>query len=388
MEWSLAILTDLRWQDVLDILFLSGVAYCIYAWFWGTKALKALVGLLGLGAIFGLARLWGLFLTSWVFQILWQVAILLVIILFQPELRQMLERMSPFRWFKPRGRSQSGDWVSCLVDGVFSLAKSKVGALVVVERAERLRELTVGGVVLHAQVTAPLLFALFQKESPLHDGAVVVQNGELLMAGCYLPLSLSEGLPQHLGTRHRAALGLSERCDAIAVVVSEERGSVALAEAGELKEVSGPQELAQALEPGNGKQGSGGPGRRILKALTRRLPAKAFCFLMVIAVWVSLAGEQDVEKRLSVPLEMRNLPERWEILEPQEPKVQVQLRGMRKDVMTLDDSRVFATVDLSLARLGRRTFRLGPNEIVLPNDRVQVVRVEPSEIKFRFQERS
>jgi len=388
MDWSLAILTDLRWQDVLDILFLSGVAYCIYAWFWGTKALKALVGLLGLGAIFGLARLWGLFLTSWVFQILWQVAILLVIILFQPELRQILERMSPFRWFKPRGRSQPGDWVSCLVDGVFSLAKSRIGALLVVERAERVRELIVGGVVLHAQVTAPLLFALFQKESPLHDGAVVVQNGELLMAGCYLPLSLSEGLPQHLGTRHRAALGLSERCDAIALVVSEERGSVALAEAGELKEVSGPQELAQALELSNGKQGSGGPGRRILEALTRRLPAKAFCLLIVIAVWVSLAGKQDVEKRLSVPLEVRNLPERWEILEPQEPKVLVQLRGMRKDVMTLDDSRVFATVDLSLARLGRRTFRLGPNEIVLPNDRVQVVRVEPSEIKFRFQERS
>lgn len=388
MEWSLAILADLRWQDVLDILFLSGVAYCIYAWFWGTKALKALVGLLGLGAIFGLARLWGLFLTSWVFQILWQVAILLIIILFQPELRQMLERMSPFRWLKPRGRSQPGDWVSSLVEGVFSLARSKVGALLVVERAERVGELVVGGVVLHAQVTAPLLLALFHKESPLHDGAVVVRHGELSMAGCYLPLSLSEGLPQHLGTRHRAALGLSERCDAMAVVVSEERGSVAIAEAGELREVSSPEELSQTLELTNGKQGSGPLGKRILEALTRRLPAKAACFLIVIAVWVSLAGKQDVERRLLVPLEVRNLPERWEILEPHEPKVQVQLRGMRKDVMTLNDSRVFATVDLSLARLGRRTFRLGPNEIVLPNDRVQVVRVEPSEIKFRFQERS
>lgn len=388
MEWPLAILAELRWQDVLDILFLSGVVYCMYAWFWGTKAFRALVGLLGLGALFGLARLWGLFLTSWVFQILWQAAVLLVIILFQPELRQILERMSPFRFLRPRGRSQPGNWVSGFVDGVFSLARSKVGALLVLERGERVREWIAGGVMLHAQVTAPLLVALFQKESPLHDGAVVVENGELMMAGCYLPLSLSEGLPQHLGTRHRAALGLSERCDALTVIVSEERGSVSLAQAGKLTELRGPEELSRALELSNGKQAAGGMGRRTLEALTRRLPAKMLSLLIVIAVWVSLAGKQDVEVKFSVPVEVRNLPERWEILEPHEPKVQVQLRGMRRDVMTLSDSSVFATVDLSLARLGRRTFRLGPNEIVIPNDRVQVVRVEPSEIKFRFQERS
>lgn len=127
MDWSMAILADLRWQDVLDILFLSWVAYCIYTWFWGTKALKALVGLLGVGVIFGVARLWGLFLTSWVFQVLWQVAVLLVIILFQPELRQILERVNPFRWLKPRGRSDTGDWVQAVVDAVFSLARSRGG---------------------------------------------------------------------------------------------------------------------------------------------------------------------------------------------------------------------------------------------------------------------
>ncbi len=389
MEWSLAILAQLRWQDVLDILFLSGLAYSIYVWFWGTKALRALVGLLGLGMVFALARLWGLFLTTWVFQILWQAAVLVVIVLFQPELRQILERMSPFRWLKPKAGSQQGDWVSNIVDGVFTLARSKVGALLVLERAERVREWIAGGVLLHAQATAPLMIALFQKESPLHDGAVVVHKGEFVMAGCYLPLSVSEGLPQHLGTRHRAALGLSERCDALAVVVSEERGSVSLAQAGVLKEMRAPEELHKALDPReNEGHGSRGMGRRVLEALTRRLAAKILSLLIVSAVWVALAGKQDVEVNLSIPVEVRNLPERWEILEPQEPRVQVQLRGMRKDVMTLDDSRVFVALDLSLARLGRRTFRLGQNEIVLPNDRVKVLRVEPSEIKFRFQERS
>ncbi len=388
MDWSMAILADLRWQDVLDILFLSAVAYCIYTWFWGTKALKALVGLLGVGVIFGVARLWGLFLTSWVFQILWQVAVLLVIILFQPELRQILERVNPFRWFKPRGRSDTGDWVEAVVEAVFCLARSRVGALLILERTESIKEWIAGGVLLQARVTAPLLMAIFQKESPLHDGAAVIHNAELKMAGCFLPLSLSDGLPQHLGTRHRAALGLSERCDAMAVAVSEERGTVSLAQGGKFRELKAPQELKDALETSGERRDSTGIGKRTAKVIFRRLPAKLLSLMIVTLLWVALAGKQDVEIRLWVPLEVRNLPERWEILEPHEPKVQVQLRGMRKDVMTLDDSSVFAELDLSLARLGRRTFRLGPKEVVLPNERVQVVRVEPSEIKFRFQERS
>ncbi len=388
MDWSMAILADLRWQDVLDILFLSAVAYCIYTWFWGTKALKALVGLLGVGVIFGVARLWGLFLTSWVFQILWQVAVLLVIILFQPELRQILERVNPFRWFKPRGRSDTGDWVEEVVEAVFCLARSRVGALLILERTESIKEWIAGGVLLQARVTAPLLMAIFQKESPLHDGAAVIHNGELKMAGCFLPLSLSDGLPQDLGTRHRAALGLSERCDAMAVAVSEERGTVSLAQGGEFRELKAPQELKDALETSGERRDSTGIGKRTAKVIFRRLPAKLLSLMIMTLLWVALAGKQDVEIRLWVPVEVRNLPERWEILEPHEPKVQVQLRGMRKDVMTLDDSSVFAELDLSLARLGRRTFRLGPKEVVLPNERVQVVRVEPSEIKFRFQERS
>lgn len=270
----------------------------------------------------------------------------------------------------------------------FLLPDPGVGALLILERTERIKEWIAGGVLLQARVTAPLLMAIFQKESPLHDGAAVIHNGELKMAGCFLPLSLSDGLPQHLGTRHRAALGLSERCDAMAVAVSEERGTVSLAQGGEFRELKEPQELKDALETLGGRRDPTGIGKRTAKVIFRRLPAKVLSLMIVTLLWVALAGKQDVEIRLWVPVEVRNLPERWEILEPHEPKVQVQLRGMRKDVMTLDDSSVFAELDLSLARLGRRTFRLGPKEVVLPHERVQVVRVEPSEIKFRFQERS
>lgn len=387
MVWPTQIVSDLRLQDVVDILFLSGVVYCLYAWFWGTKAVRALVGLVALAAVFGLARLWGLFLTTWVLQILWQVAVLLVIILFQPELRQMLERVSPFRWLRSKSVAQPGEWMTAVVEGAFSLARSRLGALIVVERGDRVDEWTSKGVLLHAQATVPLLVALFQKESPLHDGAVVMRGGEVLRAACYLPLSPSESLPQQFGTRHRAALGLSERCDALVVVASEERGRVSVASGGQVQELERPEDLWEVMSAGAQIQRPTGVGRWVTEALTRRLPAKVLSLVLVSAVWVALAGKQNVEVRISVPVETRNLPEQWEILEPHDPRVQLVLRGMRKDVMTLNDSRVFAEVDLSLARLGRRTFRISRNEIVLPSDRVQVVRIEPSEIKFRFQEK-
>jgi len=115
-----SIITNLRFQDVLDILFLSVLVYHLYLWFWGTKAFKALVGLLAMGVIFTLARFWGLFLTTWVFQILWQVLVVLIIILFQSEIRQVLERVNPLQVITLRRFSKSADWIPNLVTTVFS----------------------------------------------------------------------------------------------------------------------------------------------------------------------------------------------------------------------------------------------------------------------------
>lgn len=387
VSWPLQMISDLRVQDVVDILLLSLLAYCIYAWFWGTKAIKAVVGLAALGAMSAVARFWGLFLTTWVFQVLWQVVVLLVIVLFQPELRQMLERFSPFAWLRSRGSLRGGQWSLAVVEGAFSMARSGVGALIVLERNDKVEELISGGVLLHAETTVPLLMAIFQKESPLHDGAILVRNGEVLRAGCYLPLSSSESIPQHLGTRHRAALGLSERCDAAVIVVSEERKTVSLAMGGSLQELEDPEALGHLLSSSSTGKALG-VGRSLWEAVTGRLHVKALCLVIVASIWLVLAGKQDVEVSISVPVETRNLPESWEILEPSGARVNVLVKGMRKDVMSLNDSNVFAELDLSLAKLGRRTFRIGRREIVLPNNRVEVVKVEPSEIRFRFQDRS
>ncbi len=174
MEELLAIINDLRPPDVLDILLLSVVAYHLFLWFRGTKALKALLGLFILGIIFTFARNYGLFLTTWVFQILWQVLIIMLIILFQSEIRQALERVNPLNVIGFRKVTDPGKWIKSFTSAMYSLADRKIGALVIIERMDRVEEWISGGQSLTAEPSPEVLGSIFQKESPLLDGAILI----------------------------------------------------------------------------------------------------------------------------------------------------------------------------------------------------------------------
>jgi len=383
-----AIITNLRFQDVLDVLFLTVLVYYLYLWFWGTKAFKALVGLLALGIVFTLARFWGLFLTTWVFQILWQVLIVLIIILFQSEIRQVLERVNPLQMIGLRAFPKSADWIPNLVTGVFSLAKQKIGALIIFERLDWVEELITGGVLLEGEPTSEILLSIFQKESPLHDGAVLIRKGRVAKVACYLPLSSAEGLPKQWGTRHRAALGLSERCDAWVVVVSEERGEISLARGGQIIPVKDREEFSNLVQKAITPPATSGITwwERTRGLIVRRWPLKIGTLCLVCVFWLLLAGQQNFEVSITVPLEIKNLPVKMEIVEPVNPEVRITVRGLRKDASTLNNRNVHAEIDLSMARFGNRFFRITRNQIDLPNDRVNVVHIEPPQMEFTLRE--
>jgi len=382
----LAILTDLRFQDVLDVLFLAVVVYHLYLWFWGTKAFKALVGLLALGIVFTLARFWGLFLTTWVFQILWQVLIVLIIILFQSEIRQVLERVNPLQMLGLRSFPKSADWVASFVKGIFSLAEHRIGALIIFERIDWVNELITGGISLEGEPTSEILVSVFQKESPLHDGALLIRKGRVAKVACYLPLSPNEGLPNDWGTRHRAALGLSERCDAWVLVISEERGEVSLARDGKIESIANPEELAALVEKAAKPPAASDITwlERIRALVVHKWPIKLGALGLVFVFWLLLAGQQNFEVALKVSVEMKNIPENIEILEPLNPEVLITVRGLRKDASTLNSRNVHAEIDLSPARFGSKLFRITRDEIDLPNDRISIVNIKPTLMEFRF----
>jgi diadenylate cyclase len=386
----ITIISNLRLQDLVDIVFLSVVAYYLYLWFRGTKAFKAIIGLIVLGVIFTAARAWGLFLTTWVFQIFWQVLIILLIILFQSEIRQVLERVNPLKAIGFNRISDPGEWIPAFASGIFLLASRRIGAIVIIERTERVEEHITGGRSLNVEPDSDILLSIFQKESPIHDGAIVIRNGQIHMVSCYLPLSSAEKIPGKWGTRHRAAIGLTESCDAWVVMVSEESGDVFVSRKGEMIKINNYQKLSDFV---NEAVMPVAPPKESLKERLRRLftvrwKIKAGCFALVCLLWVMLAGQQDFNVSIRLPVEIKNLPLDIDIIQPAKPEVKIEFRGLRKDVSILSERNVHLELDLSMARTGKRIFSITRDQILLPNDRVQVINIEPSRLEFEFTENS
>ncbi|MEE8335142.1 MAG: diadenylate cyclase CdaA [Candidatus Neomarinimicrobiota bacterium] len=218
--------------DVIDLIFVSWLFTKVYMYFKGTRAGQMLVGLVILLIASFLFNAFGLSATSWLvnqFQTVWVVAF---VILFQPELRRLLIYVGQTRFFQKIFRVGTSRTIEAMVDAAIQLKKKRWGALMVIQRETGLRSYKDQGTQIKAEVTAPLLMALFNPSSPLHDGAVVIQNDIIDAAACILPLTESKMIDPEMGTRHRAALGITEETDAIVILISEEKARISIAENG------------------------------------------------------------------------------------------------------------------------------------------------------------
>jgi diadenylate cyclase len=238
-----------RWRDALDILLVAALIYRVLTLFRGTRAVQITIGLGVLaGAAMG-ARALELTSLGWLLDHFWSFWVVALIVVFQPELRRALAWIGQGRVLQRLiGDSAQGARVANeVVRATESLASRRIGALIVLERATGLRQYAELGVALDALVSADLLMSVFLPYSPLHDGAVFIQGERVVAAGCFLPLSRNTQLGRALGTRHRAALGIAEETDAIAIVASEETGRLSLAVAGRIEPVEDADALRQRL---------------------------------------------------------------------------------------------------------------------------------------------
>jgi diadenylate cyclase len=239
-----------RWRDALDIVLVAALIYRVLTLFRGTRAVQITVGL---GVLAGAAMgVRALELTSlgWLLDHFWSFWVVALLVVFQPELRRALAWIGQ-GWVLQRliGDSAQGARVANeVVRATESLASRRIGALIVLERATGLRQYAELGVALDALVSADLLMSVFLPYSPLHDGAVFIQGERVVAAGCFLPLSRNMQLGRALGTRHRAALGIAEETDAIALVASEETGRLSLAVAGRIEAVEDADALRRRLD--------------------------------------------------------------------------------------------------------------------------------------------
>ena len=247
MVWNLT--HRIRITDMIDIVIVAVIIYELLRLTRHTRGSTLLKGLFLLGVLALGSSLLGLVSLNWLLTAILQNGAIVLVVLFQPEFRKALERMGRSRVFTKGSRKNADDdreiIISEIIQTLKDLSKRRVGALIVFEQNTGLQDVTETGTRLNAEISAPLLENIFEPNTPLHDGAVVIRDTEIMAAACILPLAEASGVSRELGTRHRAAVGISENTDAIVLVVSEETGIVSMARDGELTR---PLSMDQARE--------------------------------------------------------------------------------------------------------------------------------------------
>ena len=239
--------------DVLEVSLVAIIIYKLYMMIEGTRAVTLVKGLIVIFTVNFLCRLLNLHMLTWIFENLMSWSFIALPILFQPELRRTLERLGEGKFlFEKRvdlDKKQAQEVVNALVKASLELSRTKTGALLVIEREMGLNDISASGIKIDALITSEFLLNVFIPNTPLHDGAAVIHGNRLIAAGCYLPLTEKPGLPKELGTRHRAAIGISEQSDALVLIVSEETGTISIADNGQITRRLNETTLADALSP-------------------------------------------------------------------------------------------------------------------------------------------
>jgi len=369
--------------EIIDILLVATLLYTAVVWAQRTRAALVVRGILVFGGIYIIARYLELQMVAWIFQGFFAIFLIMIVVIFQEELRHLFEQTAvwSFHFKKSRPlRSESSDVIArTLVD----LAKSKTGALVVIRGRDPLERHITGGIPLDGKLSGPLLRSIFDPHSPGHDGAVLVEGRKITRFAAHLPLSKDLSQTAHVGTRHSAALGLAELCDALCLVVSEERGQVSVARNGRLRPALNLQQIAAAIDnflqetfPAHENKGVS------LDLFRKNWIAKAASLSLALGFWyVFVPGAKTIQVQYKIPVAVQNLPANLTLEEIQPPVVSATFIGPRRSFYLFDIGKVKATVDATMAEVGRRTFTISEQNLRYPKE-LTLEELTPSSVRI------
>ncbi|MCP4745991.1 MAG: DisA protein [Desulfobacteraceae bacterium] len=379
MNGIISFLTSIRWQDIIDVLLNSYILFRLYILLRGTNVFRVVAGIGLLWVFQRIALGLGLIVTSWAVQGIIAGAALIIIIVFRNEIRNVLQaqNLKALLWGFPKKIERTH--VDSIVEGVYELARCKTGALIVIPGKEDTEDTVLGGVNWNGQVSREMLVSIFWNGNPVHDGAAVILGERVTRVGCILPLSIRDDLPAYFGTRHRAAVGLAEKSDAMIIVVSEERGEVIVAHSSKIVPVLDNISLAQLLH-----EHLGTPIADDLAAKRHRrelVTAAAVCIFCMASVWFSFARGMKTLTSLEVPLEYQNRDSRMQIMSTSANSVRLYLSGSAALLGSMRMEHVRVKLDLRRAVNGKNKFKIGDHNIVLPPG-VRLNRIEPASVEL------
>lgn len=383
LRLALDLLLEIRIADVIDIAIVTTLLYSAIALIRRTQAAAVAVGILTLGVLYIVARLLDLRLTAWIFQGFFAVFLVILVVIFQEELRQLFERVALWSFGRRNHEPASLDEIDVLVKCLADFAQERIGALVVLAGRQPVSRHISGGVELDGRVSEPLLKSLFDPHSAGHDGAAVIERGRVTWFATHLPLSTDFEQLARVGTRHSAALGLAELTDALCLVVSEERGEISVAFDGRLRRNVSPHELSVLLHRFHSELHPTAGRRTLAWQLVRENWAeKLLSLLLVLGLWwMFVPGSRPTTVTYEVPVEVANLPPDLELESVEPSAVTLVFTGQRRGFYLFRPNRGTVTVDASLAKFGRRTFKITDRDVSYPKDLV-LQEVEPVQVKI------
>lgn len=376
-----------RIADAFDIALISLFLYAALVWFRTTASRSLAIGVSALASLYFAARVFDLYLTSLVFHGAFAVLLVVLVVVFQEDLRRMLERLAT--WGSLPGRRaqiHAHPQIDVLVEAVFHLAETKTGALIVLKAREALERHVDGGITLRGEISKPLIYSIFDSSSPGHDGAVVLEEDRIEMFGVHLPISKNQAEIRGRGTRHSAALGLSEQSDALVIVVSEERGVVSVADRGKLRECGTAAALKGIVDSFYETHFPVVSTNPVGQLVLQNWPLKVIALGLALLAWFTFAYQPGTIQRTFVAqVEYRNVPSGLVIDHYADNEARITLSGFERAFRFFDPASLKITIDLAGKPVGFLTVPVTENEVRVPPN-LNIYRIDPRQLQVPLRE--
>ncbi|MCP4351961.1 MAG: DisA protein [Desulfobacterales bacterium] len=380
MKNLLPFFSTIRWQDIFDIALNSYILFRFYILFRGTRVFRMLIVIAFLWFFHRIAVSFGIIVTSLAIQGIIAVGAFIVIVVFSNEIRSVFQgkNLRAILWGFPEKKTYTP--VEIIADSVFEMSEKYCGALMVFPGKDDIKDFVQNGVRWNGLISKQMILSIFWENNPVHDGAAVIRGDQVEETGAILPLSKRKDLPFYYGTRHRAAAGVTEKTDALVVLVSEERGSVIIAEGTDMSVMQTREELEQKLLK---HVGASAKNKRcyLIKKFIGQCMAAFFSVLFIIITWFIVARGLNTLITLEVPLEYMNRDPAMDILDTSADSVRLHISGSDVLIKSIRPERIRAKIDMGKAAPGFNAFPITDENITLPPG-ILLTKVDPEVIEI------
>ncbi|HEX2867553.1 MAG TPA: diadenylate cyclase [Ignavibacteriales bacterium] len=378
------LIKNIRFADLIDIAIVSFFLYTFINWFRKSASRRLLIAVTIFVVVYLLARIFGLYLTEMLIKIVIGVILIAAIMLFQSDIRRLIDLFGT--WGGIRGQKRTGilnSTVDVITSACTKMAENHTGALIAIRGREIWDNCINGGIELDGRLSQPLIFSIFNTKSPGHDGAILVEDNRIIKFGAHLTLSTNLKEIGPGGTRHAAALGLSEKCDALVIAVSEERGTISVAEDGRLSLLTSSSELKERIERFWERNYQKKQETAAKWWKSKSLQTALVAVFLSVTFWALFANQSDkVYRSYTVPIEFRNLRPDLALEDPVPMEGRVTLAGSEQAFRLFNPSNLIISINMERLEKGDNEIMVARDNLELPSG-VDLYRVEPRVLKLK-----